>query len=198
MDLIDLITVRGVAPVGVVHVGAHRGTEVPDYRRFGFERIVLVEPEPDLAARLRVKFPDCVVVEKVCAQRAAKRRKFNVATRRQWSSLVDVPADQSKAGPVEVRARIDVEAVTLRSIQAGCNVAVVDTQGTEHDVLAGADLSSLELVVVETVTPGPVWRPAWDRPDADAWFAERGWWPVAEFAHSAPDVLDVAYAPTGA
>lgn len=196
MNLKQLLAELDVEPAGVIHVGAHRGQEVPEYRAAGFGRIHLVEPEPDLAARLRRKFPDCEVHETVCVASRAKTRQFNVASQRKWSSLLDIPPDQSRTGEtIEVRERIKVAACRLVDIQTGCNVAIVDTQGTEQDVLEGADLDALDLVIVETVEPGDVWRPAWDRPAADAWFAERGWGPVHEFGHTAPDVSDVAYAP---
>lgn len=195
-ELGPLLADLDIAPVGVVHVGAHRGDEVAGYRESGFERVVLVEPEPRLAARLRAKFPGCQVVEAVCQKaKSPRKRKFNVASQRRWSSLLPIPSDQSTAGTIETVDTITVAAVTLAEVQDGCNVAVVDTQGTEPDVLHGANLDDLDLVVVETVAPSDVFRPAWPRPDADAWFAARGWRPVAEFAHSAPDVADVAYAP---
>lgn len=196
-DLPALLDELGVERTGVVHVGAHRGQEVPIYEAAGFERVVLVEPEPRLAQRLRDKFPTCEVVEAVCAARAAPRRKFFVPNYRTWGSLIEPPPDQSKVPgrTIEVVDTINVKAVTLASIQEGCNVAVVDAQGSEPDVLAGADLDGLDLVVVETVEPSDVFRPAWPRDEADAWFAERGWEPIAEFAHAAPDVKDVAYAP---
>lgn len=196
MTLTEVLDQLGVARTGVVHVGAHRGQEVPDYRAAGFDRIVLVEPEPRLAQRLRDKFADCTVVEKVVVATRAKTRKFNVASQRKWSSLLDIPPDQSATGErIDTVDRITVEACRLVDIQDGCNIAVVDTQGTEPDVLAGADLDALDLVIVETVAPSRVFRPAWPRPAADEWFAAQGWVPVHEFGHTAPDVCDVAYAP---
>lgn len=193
----ELLVQHSIFPAGVVHVGAHRGQEVPVYEAARFGVIRLVEPEPGYAQRLRDKFPQCDVVEAVCARtKSPRKRKFNVASERRWSSLLDIPPDQSGSGRrIDTVATITVASFTLAEIQDGCNVAVVDTQGTEPDVLAGADLSSLDMVIVETVVPSEVFRPAWSRPDADAWFAERGWVPVHEFTHSAPDVLDVAYVP---
>lgn len=197
IDIGAVIAERGIEPTGIVHVGAHRGQEVPSYRECGFGRIVLVEPEPRLAARLRAKFPDCDVVEAVCAARAAANRRFHVANYRSWSSLIKPPSDQStvEGRVIEVADTISVRAVTLASLQEGCNVAVVDAQGSEPDVLAGADLDGLDLVVVETVDPSDRFRPAWPRDAADAWFADHGWRPVAVWAHTAPDVHDIAYAP---
>lgn len=42
----------GVAPVGVVQVGAHIGQEVPALVRCGFRRLVMVEPNRDHSAAL--------------------------------------------------------------------------------------------------------------------------------------------------
>lgn len=196
MSLSEVVRGLGVRTDGVVHVGAHRGQEVSEYRKAGFGLIRLVEPEPGLAERLRRKFPDCEVVEKVCVKsKSQRRRRFHVANFRQWSSLIEPPRDQSKVEGrvIEVAETITVDAVTLAEIQDGCTLAVVDAQGSEPDVLAGADLEGFDAVIVETVAPGDVWRPAWNRVDADAWFAERGWRAVHEFEHSAPDVRDVVY-----
>src|SRR5690606_20881805 len=116
----QLLADLGVEPAGIVHVGAHRGQEVPDYRAAGFGRITLVEPEPRLAERLRHKFPDCEVHETVCVASRAKTRQFNVASQRKWSSLLDVPSDQSSTGEtIEVLDRIKVAACRLADIQNG-------------------------------------------------------------------------------
>src|SRR5690606_39801469 len=96
---------------------------------------------------------------------------------------------------VEVRDVITVDVGRLATIQDGCNVAVIDAQGAELDVLKGADLAALDLVIVETVEPSEVWRPALPRDVADEWFAERGWSAAFEWRHTAPDVRDVAYVP---
>lgn len=195
-DLRRLLDEVGLAAAGVVHVGAHRGQEVPVYRAAGFGLIRLVEPEPGLARRLRDRFPDCDVREVACAARGGRRR-FNVANYRTWSSLYDIPSDQSivPGRRVEVRDVITVDVVRLATIQDGCNVAVIDAQGAELDVLKGADLAALDLVIVETVEPSEVWRPALPRDVADEWFAERGWSAAFEWRHTAPDVRDVAYVP---
>src|SRR5690606_38435456 len=106
-ELGPILADLGSRPIGVVHVGAHRGDEVAGYRQVGFEFITLVEPEPRLAERLRRKFPSTerctiTVVEGVCQKaKTPRKRRFNVANQRRWSSLLPIPPDQSTHGRIE-------------------------------------------------------------------------------------------------
>jgi FkbM family methyltransferase len=140
----DALADLGVPATGVIHVGAHRGEEVEVYRKCGFGRVTLVEPDPANADFLRAEFPDCDVVECAVAPelgRATLHRAENTV----YSGLVP-DAGQPTTGSVEVYTR------PLRLIQADhpANVLVVDTQGTELEALATADLDGVDLVVVET------------------------------------------------
>jgi FkbM family methyltransferase len=139
----------GVEPRHLVHVGAHEGQEVPFYREAGIRRVTLVEPIPELAARLRVEHPDATVVEAACG--SAERRAVLHVPRR--SNMATLATPQKADGRT---SRIEVQVVTLESVQAAAvpppDMAVIDAQGRELDVLAGADLAALELVVVETCT----------------------------------------------
>jgi FkbM family methyltransferase len=140
----DALADLGVPATGVIHVGAHRGEEVPIYRKCGFEQITLVEPDPDNAAFLRDEFPDCAVIE--CAVGTEQgSATLHRADNTVFSGLKP-DAGQPTIGSVEVAVR------PLRDIQAEhpANVLVVDTQGTELEVLASADLTGVDLVVVET------------------------------------------------
>lgn len=47
---------RGLPRRGMVHVGAHQGQEVEQYLRYGFDRIVLIEANPEWCEGLRAKF----------------------------------------------------------------------------------------------------------------------------------------------
>ena len=37
---------------GIIHVGAHLGQEVQDYRKFNFNKIILFEPQKDIFDQL--------------------------------------------------------------------------------------------------------------------------------------------------
>lgn len=128
----------GIAPDGVIHVGAHKGQEVPVYRRIGFGTIRLAEANPALCERLP---SNC---ERVAAAVTARPGPLLLhIPRNTRDSSILVPATK----PVE--RVIEVPAVTLASIQQGCNVLVCDVQGAELEVLDSGNLDLLDLIVIE-------------------------------------------------
>ena len=140
----EAITELGITPAGILHVGAHRGEEVPIYRKAGFERITLVEPDPDNAAYLRAELPDVAVVESAVGPNVGQA-EFHRAANTVFSGLrADAGQPTTETFTVDVRHLCDVQA------EHPANVLVVDTQGTELEVLGTADLSGVDLVIVET------------------------------------------------
>ena len=141
-SLPGLLAGLGIPPRGVVHVGAHTGQEVPLYRAAGFARIVLVEPNPYLAAQLR-GMDGVEVVEAACAS-AAGTRTLHITERDKLSSLYR-PLTRPVVAAVGVRAYRLADL-----IDDTVNVAVIDVQGAELEVVSGAPLDTLDVVVVET------------------------------------------------
>jgi FkbM family methyltransferase len=132
----------GIEPRSVLHVGAHRGEEVPVYQKCGFERITLVEPDPENAAFLRDEFPGVGVVECAVGQQAS------VATLHRAGVFSGLSADANHPATGEVS--VAVEPLSVIQAEYPANVLVVDTQGTELEALASGDLSGVDLVIVET------------------------------------------------
>lgn len=151
--------------LGVVHAGAHRGQEVADYRRAGFRRIVLVEPNPTLWPDL-----DRLGVDEVhtCAAGTPGLGVLYVTEWDERSSTL-LPLD---AG--DVVETIAVERRPLAELQAGCNVAVLDVQGAELDVLRSADLDRLDVVIVETCDRIR-YEGAATRAEVDDYLTDAGW-----------------------
>lgn len=132
----------GIERPGVIHVGAHRGQEVPYYRKAGFDRIVCVEPNPKHLAHL----DSLGVTVKPCAVGTAQREATLHVTRYSTEASLLEPER------AEVVDTVTVPVLPLSALQDGCNVAVIDTQGTEADVLRSADLDALDAVIVECST----------------------------------------------
>lgn len=142
-------------PQHLVHVGAHDGEEVGGYLAAGIDRITLVEPLPALASRLRDRYADdprVSVVEAACSDL-------------EGAVTLTVPA---KTNMATVVPGLDGETVTvlarrLEDIAPDADAAVVDVQGHEFAVLAGAPWGSLRVVVVETCTiDAPTLSPRYD------------------------------------
>lgn len=141
----QLLRDLGIVARHVVHVGAHEGEELKDYRQAGFEKITLVEPIPHLAQALRENNPDVEVVEAACGP-DWDTAQLTLMTKTNMATLA-----QPTSGDV-VTGSIEVDVVPLREIAPTANVAVVDAQGMELEVLQGADLSRYDLVAAETCT----------------------------------------------
>lgn len=168
----------GIAATSLMHVGAHRGEEVEVYRKCGFDRITLVEPDPDNAAFLRAEFPDCAVVECAAGEQAGTATLHRAANS-VFSGLKQDPGIP-EAGQVEVDVR------PLRDIQAehAASVLVVDTQGTELEVLASADLSAVDLLILETQELSrKLYAAFW--PDAVEALGKVGFVPAIRWEHEA-------------
>jgi FkbM family methyltransferase len=168
----------GIAPTSILHVGAHRGEEVEVYRKCGFEQITLVEPDPDNAAFLRAEFPDCAVDE------CAVGEQRGTATLHRAADSVFSGLRQDPGIPEA--GQVQVEVLPLRTIQAGhpSDVLVVDTQGTELEVLASADLDGVELIIVETQELSrSLYAAFW--PDAVEALGKVGFVPAIRWEHEA-------------
>lgn len=144
-DFPALVKQLGIEPRHLVHVGAHQGEEMPFYKEAGVERITLVEPIPELAQALSDKFPWVDVLNAACGP-APTTATLSVMHKTNLSTLHKPQKSDRVARTVEVPV------VRLDSIQGDANVAVVDAQGLELDVLSAADMSRFDLVIAECCT----------------------------------------------
>lgn len=182
-----LLTVHGVGPRGIVHVGAHLGEEADTYRRLGFDPVTLVEPNPALAAQLRA-LPGVAVVEAACGIETGAAI-LHVTEASPFASLLP-PLRRPVAGTVEVPVLRLADIVDETT-----NVAVVDVQGAELDVVAGADLTHLDLLILETHTK--VYYEGQPSPgEVVEAMRERGWRRVGEYWHDGSGrCRDLAFIP---
>lgn len=169
-----------IRPVGVIHVGAHHGEEVPIYLECGFRHVTLIEADPDACAVIAggawINDRRIGIVNRACGPLGGPAQAtFHRAASDAFSGLIQDRRQQELA-----RFTVAVTPVAdVQQIHPG-NVLVVDTQGTELDVLAGADLESLDLIVVETQTeragaPGAYF------PDLASWCGKYGWTPAVQW-----------------
>lgn len=199
-QLPGLLDRLGLPTDGVVQVGAHVGQEVPALSRCGFRRLVMMEPNPDHTAALRRQLqihldagrlaPAAGLPAAELVPAAAGRERgelvLHVTEHDQQASLL-VPLQ-----PMAVVRRAQVPVIPVREVQAGCNVLVIDAQGAELEVLAGADLSRLQLAVIEASTSARYQGGATLESVSD-YMRSRGWRQIAGWAHVRPHVVDVAW-----
>uniref|UniRef100_Q07VJ1 Methyltransferase FkbM family n=1 Tax=Rhodopseudomonas palustris (strain BisA53) TaxID=316055 RepID=Q07VJ1_RHOP5 len=156
----------------VVHAGAYIGEEIEEYLAAGFDTIVLIEPNPQIFARLlvHVEFwrqwlaafakvydlprPPRIHAVNLAASDRAGIVPFFVTELAMYSSLlVPRPDAIHTASVIDVVTRpIDALMDDLGVDPSSVDLIVLDTQGSEHLVLAGAStvLPYVNAVVVET------------------------------------------------
>lgn len=181
----------GLAPRHVLHVGANLGQEVVDYRRAGIEAITLVEPDPDAAAALRAAYPDLTVLEVACATTPGSAMLRRADDASVWSTLATTDLPHGKT----VTSEVPVQVVTVADIQGDADMLVIDTQGTELDALMSADLTRLDLVVIETQNVDPLAHAGFF-PDVAAHMAAQGWIPALQWLHEAQHQYFASFADT--
>lgn len=148
IDIKSALLARGIRPKGVVHVGAHLGSEVGTYLEMGFEKILLIEANPELARKLRDKYealPQVTIAH--CA--ASSERGFvelNITNGDQQSSSILPLGLHAEVYPqIQVESKVRVPADTVDNILASKNLRFedfnflnVDIQGAELLALKGA------------------------------------------------------------
>lgn len=153
---------------GVIHVGAHRGEEIPWYLHKGYAPIIAVEPQAGIFEQLHVEFgghPNVTLVN------AAMGREFgtlvlNIPLHLDRSSLDTMGASKYFPAPGQeydynrnkLMHRQVVPLMTLDGLmatfpddQAFPNCLVIDVQGMEMDVLLGAQetLAKMDFLNIE-------------------------------------------------
>lgn len=188
----DVLDEHRIDPWVITHVGAHHGEEVAIYRRCGFRRIYLVEPDPRSVDVLRHTFDadrDVTIVAAACVPEHVPEQEpvtLYYAERSVWSGLHPHPSADGRT--------VQVPSLTLTDLLDECapttNVLVLDTQGSELDLLRTVDLD-LDLVVIETSRrPGDTAAPY---ADTLAHMHRHGWTLVEEWIHDASGYTDCVY-----
>lgn len=183
-DLLDDFAI----PAGVVlHIGAHHGEEVPVYRQCGFSTIRLVEPDPANLAVLEDRYGadediDLIAAAVVPAAHTGTAT-LHRAQRSVWSGLRPHPSATGET--------IEVRTVSLGVVQAGANLLVLDTQGSELDLLRAAYLADLHLVIVETTRRLGDGAAFYDH--AVTYMASQHWWVAEEWVHDNSGYTDTVF-----
>ncbi|WP_029009845.1 FkbM family methyltransferase [Azospirillum halopraeferens] len=156
----DLFPRHGVVPRGIIHAGAHEGEEYAAYAEAGCRRVVFIEADPAIFARLAARFagnPDVLCVNRAVSDTAG-RAVFRRMSGSQSGSLL-APARHLDLYPhITPAGTVEVETAPLPDIladhgldPADWNVLALDVQGAERLVLAGcgALLDRFDAVVTE-------------------------------------------------
>jgi FkbM family methyltransferase len=155
-----LMTAHGLEPRGIIHVGAHAGEEVASYLALGFQRILLIEADPTLAAALVERFRDepRIAVEACAITDFDGTIDLHLTSVTVANSILSIKRhaaifpDIHETGLIPVRART-LDSLLAEREQAGdfFNIMTIDIQGAELLALGGAAqlLTRLDGLLVE-------------------------------------------------
>ena len=164
LDLDKLISDYNMKVSGVLHVGAHHGQEIEDYKRHGIQKIVMVEPQPVCQEVLDRKYGDdenitlfkCAVGSKETSGTTVTMHT-ETANQGQSSSLLEPVMHLQQYPHIVFDGTIEVPMSTVDEIMEGSadsdryNFINMDVQGYELEVLKGSinHLHNVEYIMTE-------------------------------------------------
>jgi FkbM family methyltransferase len=149
-----------LSPRGIIHVGAHEGTELPWYQSFGFQKILFIEANPEVFEKLRTNVADAsgvTLINRAVVDKAGPI-PFHVTSFDQSSSVLALGTHLNHYPGVEAAQSVTVEGATLDSLleengldPADFNFLTMDIQGAELMALRGAagTLAHIQAIITE-------------------------------------------------
>ena len=131
-----------IKPIGVLHVGAHKGEESDEYTRHNWGKIVWIEAQPELVAHLRsiLKPEENLVIEAAVWNESGVELDFHLASNGESSSLLEFGSHATSYPHIIYESSIKVQTKRLDEIIPEGKFADflnVDVQGVELKALQG-------------------------------------------------------------
>lgn len=146
---------------GIIHVGAHYGEEYPQYLACRVPDVVLIEPCIDAFQILRKNvglYDGATCINAACGAERGKHTMFTeTANKGQSNSLLKPAVHATQYPDIVFNGSEEVSVIPLDEIMLNSrlgddyNMLVMDVQGYEHKVLAGASkvLRNIDYVYTE-------------------------------------------------
>ncbi|MEG3841898.1 FkbM family methyltransferase [Microcoleus sp. herbarium14] len=147
LDLQQLCMQHSIVPRGVVHVGAHEGHETGLYQAMGVERVLYIEANPEVFARLQLRIAEFRNVQAVNCAASDRNGTVNlhVTSMDQSSSILPLKRHAEIYPTIQETHQVTVESKTLDTLlqelelePADFNIINLDIQGAELLALQGA------------------------------------------------------------
>lgn len=160
LNIQELCRQYSIAPRGVIHVGAHEGTEIAAYQQMGAQKVLFVEANPAVFERLQANLtgmPDVLSVNCAIGDRNGTV-DLHVTSFDQSSSILQLKRHQEIYPHITETHQITVESKTLDTLlqeqelnPSDFNILNIDIQGAELLALQGATnwLKCVDLINTE-------------------------------------------------
>jgi FkbM family methyltransferase len=157
LDLQKLISVFGLEPTGVLHLGAHHGEEAVIYSACGIDRVVWVEGNPELVPGLlaAVEPYGHRVVQGLLAERSGELGAFFVTNNGESSSMLRLGTHRTSYPDVYVTHTLKLVTTTVDELAAahdfsGLDFLNLDLQGAELQALRGSTATLTQVKYIYT------------------------------------------------
>jgi FkbM family methyltransferase len=142
LNFSSLLKKYSMAINGIVHIGAHKGQEIAEYRLNGIEKIVCFDPLEENCNFIKQNYTNIDVFQ--CALgNEEMTAQINVSNNDGLSSsILDPLLHLSYAPSVLFNEKRNIEIKKLNSFSSDilkCNYLCIDVQGYEYEVLQGSD-----------------------------------------------------------
>ena len=147
LDLLQLCQEHSVTPRGVVHVGAHEGTEISAYQQMGVQNMLFVEANPVVFDRLQANLaavPNVLVANCAISDRNGTV-DLHVTSFDQSSSILQLKHHQEIYPHITETHQVTVQSKTLDTLlqeleinPSDFNILNIDIQGAELLALQGS------------------------------------------------------------
>ena len=155
-----LFNKHGISPQGVIHIGAHHGEEVGNYREAGVKRILMVEADPDSYTVLLNNYGTDAGVDAIHAliSDTECETEFHRMSSSQSSSMLDLKEHSRIYKSIKKTETLKMYTTTLDRLVVGhavdmneYNILALDVQGAELKVLHGARtvLGTIQAIITE-------------------------------------------------
>ncbi|WP_228042674.1 MULTISPECIES: FkbM family methyltransferase [unclassified Tychonema] len=147
LDVPQLCAQHSVTPKGIIHVGAHEGSEIGYYQAMGAQKILFVEANPAVFERLQANlagYPNAQAVNCAISDRNGTTN-LHVTSYDQSSSILPLKHHQDIYPDIVETHQVTVPSKTLDTLlqelelnPADFNILNIDIQGAELLALQGA------------------------------------------------------------
>jgi FkbM family methyltransferase len=145
-------SVLRIKPNLIIHVGADLGQDRPEYIKLGCKDIIWCEADPRNVAYLRDQFPEDEVISGVAWKEDLEKINFYQFSNSAQNSAIHPTSTNMRNSHGAISIQAHMLDTSLASIKAEKKtLLVIDVQGAEKEVLAGATnlLRNIDFVIIE-------------------------------------------------
>lgn len=164
----------------VLHVGAHMGEEMQDYKNGGVEKVILVEAIENKAKYLKEIYKDNPNIKVICACVSDKEEEvtFNITNNGQSSSMLELGTHKQEHPDVYIVEYVKMKTQRLDKLittMPNPYFLNMDIQGAELKALKGmGDLLNNCIAIYTEVNVKELYRGCALLPELEVWISEKG------------------------